>query len=148
MLSCACKIEETANGRRRGACSQTQRTLSIVTERCFARDVQVDEQSGAAQNGQNQAQRKTDKETTLKISLSLGGGQERSFHLQYRHHLSQRFVAHLAGPCKGMVKNVNQKQDQRDRYRERSGKHILRLHVLHSKQPGVRNREYPANKQD
>jgi len=148
MFSYACKIKEAANGRRRSAYSQTQRTLSIVTERCFARDVQVDEQKRAAQNGQDQAQRKTDQETTLKISLSLGDGQERSFLLQYCHHVSQRFVAHLTRSCEGMVKDINQKQNQRDRYRERSGKHILRLHVLHSKQPGVRNREYPANKQD
>ena len=65
----ACKIKKTTDGRRCGAFGETRKTLQIIAQRCFARDVQIDEQSGAAQNGQNQAQRKTDKE---KAALERG----------------------------------------------------------------------------
>ena len=48
--------------------SKQRETLEVVTERRFARDVQIDEQNGAAQDGQDQAQRKADKEeATLRI---------------------------------------------------------------------------------
>ena len=58
----ACKIKETTNGRWRGARGEARKALEVVAQRRFARNVQIDEQSGAAQNGQDQAQRKTDKE--------------------------------------------------------------------------------------
>src|SRR4029450_2594284 len=58
----ACKIKETTNGGRRGARSEARSTLQVVAQRRFTRNVQVDEQSGAAQNGQNQAQRQADEE--------------------------------------------------------------------------------------
>jgi hypothetical protein len=68
----ACKIKETTNGRWRSACGEARKALEVVTERRFARNVQIDEQSGAAQNGQDQAQRKTDKEeAALRICRSF-----------------------------------------------------------------------------
>jgi hypothetical protein len=63
----ACKIKETADGRWRGAGSEARQTLQVVAQRGFTRNVQINEQSGAAPNGQDKAQRKTDKEeATLK----------------------------------------------------------------------------------
>jgi hypothetical protein len=58
----ACKIKETTNGRWRSARSQAWETLQVVTERSFAPNGEVDEQNGVAQDGQDQAQRKADKE--------------------------------------------------------------------------------------
>jgi hypothetical protein len=64
----ACKIKETANGRRRRACSQARSTLSLIAKRGVARDVQIDEQKRAAPNGKDKAQREADKEeAALKI---------------------------------------------------------------------------------
>ena len=51
--------------------------------------------------------------------------------LHYLHHLLQRLRANLACPCEGMVKDIYQKQNQRDRYRKRSRNHVLRLDILH-----------------
>src|ERR1700751_4458767 len=67
----ACKVKETADGCRRGARGQA---LEVIVERRFARDVQIHEQGGAAQNGQDQAQRETDAETQEKIALPLSFG--------------------------------------------------------------------------
>jgi hypothetical protein len=70
----ACKIEETTNGRGRGVGSQAGQTVEIVAQRGIARDVQVDEQIRAAQNGEDQAQGKTDalaEEKTLRIRPML-----------------------------------------------------------------------------
>jgi hypothetical protein len=74
----ACKIKETTNGRWRSARGKARKALDVVAERRFVRNVQIDEQSGAAQNGQNQAQRKADKkEAALKILVEpFGGGRE------------------------------------------------------------------------
>jgi hypothetical protein len=58
----ACKIKETTNGRWRGSCGEARKELEIVAQGRFAKHVQINEQSGAAQNGQDQAQRKADKE--------------------------------------------------------------------------------------
>jgi hypothetical protein len=62
LFAYACKIEETANGSRRGARGQAREAFKIIFEGRFAEHVQINEQSGAAQNGQDQAQRKTDQE--------------------------------------------------------------------------------------
>ena len=45
-----------------------------------------------------------------------------------------------------MVKNVDQKQDQRDRHRECSRDQVLRLDVFHSEEKRVQNGEYSADK--
>ncbi len=66
--------------------------------------------------------------------------------LHYFHYVFQRFRADPACPCKGMVKDIDQKQNQRDRHRECSRNQVLRLDVFHSKEKCERNREYPANK--
>src|SRR5207248_11746037 len=67
-----CKIKKTTDGRRCGAFGEARKTLQIIAQRCFARDVQINEQSGAAQNGQDQAQGKTDQEeAALKICGSF-----------------------------------------------------------------------------
>ena len=47
-----------------------------------------------------------------------------------------------------MVKHIDQKQNRRDRYRERSGDQVLGPDVFHSEEKGVRYREHAANKQD
>ncbi len=121
----------------------------FVTERCFARDVQIDEQSRAAQNGQNQAQRKTDEdEAALRFAEALERGEERSLSpLHHLHHVLERLRAYLARSRKGIIEDVDQKQNQGDRHGECSGKHVLRLDVFHSEEKRVRNGEYGANKQ-
>jgi hypothetical protein len=105
----ACKIKETTNGRWRSTRGEARKALEVVTERCFAGDVQIDEQSRAAQNGQNQAQRKTDEEAALKFAEALISRTGRSLLLHYRHHFFQRIRAHLARPGKGMVEDIDQK---------------------------------------
>ena len=64
----ACKIEKTTNGSWRGACGQTRQALQIIAKGGLAKHVQIDEQSGAAQNGQEQAQESTEEKTTVTIS--------------------------------------------------------------------------------
>jgi hypothetical protein len=59
---CACKIKETANGSRRCACGEARQAFQVVASGRFAKFVQVNEQSGAPQNGQDEAQGETDKE--------------------------------------------------------------------------------------
>ena len=66
----ACKVKETTNGCRRGARGETRQALEVIVERRFARDVQIDEQSGAAENGEDQAQRETHAKTREKIAPS------------------------------------------------------------------------------
>ena len=144
----ACKIKETTNGRWRSTRGEARKALEVVTERCFAGDVQIDEQSRAAQNGQDQAQRKTDEEeAALRICRSFEAREERSLPpLHYLHHVLERLRAYLAGPGKGIIEDVDQKQNQGDRYGERSGNHVLRSDVFHSEEKGVRNGEYGAHK--
>ena len=70
----ACKIEKTTDGSWRGPCGQTRQALQIIAKGGLAKHVQIDEQSGAAQDGQDQAQREADKEkAALKIWRSLRG---------------------------------------------------------------------------
>src|SRR6266446_1645330 len=52
----ACKIKETTNAGRRGPCGQARQTLEVFAQRRIERNVQIDEQNGASQNGQDQAQ--------------------------------------------------------------------------------------------
>jgi len=61
----ACKIKKTTDGRRCGAFGEARKTLQIIAQRCFARDVQINEQSGAAQNGQDQAQKAAKEKATI-----------------------------------------------------------------------------------
>ena len=92
----ACKVKETADGCWRGARSQARQALQVIVERRFARDVQIHEQGGAAQNGQDQAQRETDAETQEEIALPLSFGSsegwgrlpnDESFILRQGHYL-------------------------------------------------------------
>ncbi len=67
----ACKIEETTNGCRRCACSEARQTFQVVAQGSFAEHVQVDGQSRAAQNGEDQAQGKADTEAQEEVALTL-----------------------------------------------------------------------------
>jgi len=107
----ACKIKETTNGRWRRARRETWQTLKVIAQGRFEGNVQVDEQKRAAQNGQNQAQRKTDEKATLRNRPELNGrtigAQEPcSFCLHYLHHLFQRLYAYLVCSGKGMIEDV------------------------------------------
>lgn len=64
------KIKEAANGRRRGIGCQERETEEVVSQRRFQGDVQVDEQSGAAQNGEDEAkgQAYEEKEEALRLT--------------------------------------------------------------------------------
>jgi len=66
----ACKIKETVNGCRRRARGQTWEAQGVLAQRRFERNVQIDEQSGAAQNGQDQTQGKTDTEAKEEVDLT------------------------------------------------------------------------------
>jgi hypothetical protein len=68
----ASKIQETTDGGWRGARGQTRGTLEEFAQRCFPRNVQIDEQKRAAQNGQNQAQRQADEKTKATLSSRFG----------------------------------------------------------------------------
>ena len=82
--------------------------LQVVAQGRFARNVQIDEQSGTAQNGQDQAQRKTDNEEPALICRSLKRGEERSLPpLHYLHHVLEWLRAYLAGPGKGIIEDVD-----------------------------------------
>jgi hypothetical protein len=65
----ACKIKETANGSRRCACGEARQAFQVVAQRGLARDVQIDEQSGAAQNGEDEAQGEADKQAQEEVEL-------------------------------------------------------------------------------
>ena len=69
----ACKIEETTDGRGCGACRQARATFQVISQRRFERNVPVDEQKRAAQNGQDQTQRQADEKATLKVNRSSTG---------------------------------------------------------------------------
>jgi hypothetical protein len=105
----ACKIKETTNGRWCSARGEARKELEVIAERRFARNVQIDEPSGAAQNGQNQAQRETDKEKAALRLPMLCEAAEWLLLLHYGHGLSQRVQAHLARPGKRMIKDIDQK---------------------------------------
>jgi hypothetical protein len=70
----ACEIKETTNGGGRGARGKTRKTFKIVAQGCFAKHVQVNEQSGASQNGQDQAKETADEEAALRSgSFQIAG---------------------------------------------------------------------------
>ena len=69
----ACKIKETANGGWHSARREARETLEVIAQRRFARDVQIDEQTGAAQDGQDQAQKAADEKAPLGNWRSLTG---------------------------------------------------------------------------
>lgn len=104
-----CKIKETTNGRWPSTRGEARKALEVVAERRFARSVQIDEQSGAAPNGQDQAQRETDKEKAALRLPMLCEAAEWLLLLHYGHGLSQRVQAHLARPGKRMIKDIDQK---------------------------------------
>jgi len=58
----ACKVKEAANGSGRCALGEERQAFQVVAKRSFAKHVQVNEQSGATQNGEDEAKRKADKE--------------------------------------------------------------------------------------
>jgi len=61
----ACKIKETANGGWRRARREARETFEVVAQRRFARDVQIDEQTGAAQVREDEAQKAADEKAPL-----------------------------------------------------------------------------------
>jgi hypothetical protein len=70
------KIKETTNGCWRSTRGKARKALQIVAQRRFARNVQIDEQSRAAPNGQDKAKRKTDEEeAALRVCRSFRDGQ-------------------------------------------------------------------------
>ena len=105
----ACKVKETTNGRWRGTRGEARKKLEVVAQRRFARNVQIDEQSGTAQNGQDQAERETDtEEAALRLPMVCEAA-EWLLLLHYGDGLSQRVQAHLARSGKRMIKDIDQK---------------------------------------
>ena len=64
----ACSIKETTNGCWRCACRQTRKALEVIAQGRLAGDVQINEQSGAAQDGQDQAQETAEEKATIERS--------------------------------------------------------------------------------
>ena len=62
----ACKIKETTNGGGRRARGKARKAFKIIAQGRFAKHVQVNEQSGASQNGQGQAQKTAEEEAALR----------------------------------------------------------------------------------
>jgi hypothetical protein len=62
----ACKIKETTNGCRGCARGKTRKAFKIVAQRRFAKHAQINEQSGASQNGQDQAKETAEEEAALR----------------------------------------------------------------------------------
>ena len=58
----ACEIKETTNGSGGCARGKAWKTFKIGAQRRFAKHVQVNEQSGASQNGQDQAKKIAEEE--------------------------------------------------------------------------------------
>ena len=58
----ACEIKETTNGSGGCARGKAWKTFKIGAQGRFAKHVQVDEQSGASQNGQDQAKKIAEEE--------------------------------------------------------------------------------------
>ena len=114
----ACKVKEAANGSRRCALNKAWQAFQVVAEGRFAKHVRVNEQNRAPQNGQDEAQGQADKE---ELALKLEGWRVRGslslLALHNPHHLPQRLSADPACACEGMVKDEDQEQDLRHRYR-------------------------------
>jgi collagenase-like PrtC family protease len=107
----ACKIKETANGSRRSACSKTRQEVEVLAQRSFAEHVQVDEQTRASQNGQNQAKRETDEEKAALKEVPNLRKRRVAFVLHHGDDFFQWFCADFARSGERMVEHVNQKQD-------------------------------------
>jgi hypothetical protein len=140
----ACEIKETTNGRRRGARGQAGEALEVVTERAITQNGKVDEPKPVAEAREDEAQETAEEKATIKRSEAVRSRASAFFHC--RHRLPQRLQAHPACPGKGVVKNVDQKQNRREHYRECSGNQVLRPDVFHSKEKRVGDGEYAANK--
>ena len=92
----------------------------------------------------DQAQETAEEKATIERAEAVRSGA--SALLRCRHCLPQRLQAHPACSGKGMVKNVDQKQNRREHHRECSGNQVLRPDVFHSKEKRVGDGEYAANK--
>jgi len=66
----ASKIEETANGRRRGACGQAGKALEVVAQGAITQNGKFHERKRAAKNGEDQAQRQADEKSEEKVESS------------------------------------------------------------------------------
>ena len=69
----ACEIKETTNGGRRSTRGQARKTFEEIPQRRIERNVQIDEQSGAAPHRQNKAQKIADQEAEKKITFRPTG---------------------------------------------------------------------------
>jgi len=58
----ASKIKETANGRGRSARRKARRTIEVVAQRSIQIDGEINEPERTAQDGEDQAQGKADKQ--------------------------------------------------------------------------------------
>jgi hypothetical protein len=103
----ACKIKETTNGRRRGACGQAGKALEVVTEGAVAQDGELNEPKPVAEAREDEAQETAEEKATIKRAEAVRYRALAILHYPYR--LSQRFYAHPACSREGMVKHVDQK---------------------------------------
>lgn len=70
----ACEIKETTNGGRRRARGKARKAFKIVAKGRFAKHVQINEQSGASQNGQDQAKKTAEEKAALRSDrLQIAG---------------------------------------------------------------------------
>ena len=69
----ACKIEETTNGSGGCARGKARKTFKIGAQGRFAKHVQVNEQSGASQNGQDQAKKIAEEEALRSDGFQTSG---------------------------------------------------------------------------
>jgi hypothetical protein len=67
----ACKIKETANGRRCGARSETWKTLKVITQRSVETNGKIDERKTIARDRENQTQEIAEEKTALEKDLKL-----------------------------------------------------------------------------
>lgn len=105
----ACKIKETADGCWRCACREARQAFQVLAQGSFARHVQVDEQSRAAQNGEDQAKRETDEEKAALKEVPNLGRRRVAFVLHHGDDFFQWFCADFARSGERMVKHVDQK---------------------------------------
>ena len=61
----ACKIKETANGRRRGPRGQARKALEVVTEGAIAQDGELNEPKPVAEAREDEAQETAEEKATL-----------------------------------------------------------------------------------
>ena len=140
----ACKIKETTNGCRRGTRGQARKALEVVTEGAVAQDGELDEPKPVAEAREDQAQETAKEKATIERAAAVRSPASPA--LRCRHRLFQRRQADSACPGKGMVKHIDQKQDQTDHDSECGSEQVLRLDIFHSEEKGVGHREQTANK--